>query len=460
MLNTTMGNETIENNLLSERLSAALDAGKIRYCHWKSNEHLKAGLLGKTDLDILVDRKDSVPFIAVITRLGYRKVISSPETTYDDVENWIGFCGRTGILIHLHVHFELVTGMEFVKEYAFPWSGHVLDTAVREPESGFLITSPDVEIILLLLRLGVKAKYRTLLASRLTGRSPYGEAMQRELDYLHERLTCDGLEDALDRMFAEDSALKGILGRLAFRRIPDAESLARVKREVDREFGRCRRYGRMETAWKSMRGNLRLKRNLVMERLGYDVIRRKRFEDGGIVIAVIGKDEKVRADLVRNTEKWLRWKMDVHSYPIPKGDMDRNIGKADSLRQKGSIVLLEGGPDRIADTAARASGMERFPSPLKAGYSLHVVPDERDREEELGRKIEAFTPDLVIRLDHAGTHSETSKRSSPPQEKGLHTVTGHRQDGKLEAAMVYEVDATRPMEAVILEVRRIIWNHL
>lgn len=455
MLNRNMEWEFKENILLSDRLAAALDAGQIRYCHWKSNEHLKAGLEGKTDLDLLVDRKDNIPFIKVLTDLGFRKVISSPETTYIAVENWIGFCDRTGILLHLHVHYELVTGMEYVKEYAFPWSAYVLDTAVRESESGILVTNPNVEIILLLLRLGVKAKHRTLLVSQLMKRTPYGEPMQKELDYLHERITCDGLEDALEKMFSRESPLKEILRRLVFKKQPDAAALTKVKREVDREFGRYRRYGRLETGLKSAMGEMKLKKDLIWEHLGRDVLRRKRFETGGIVIAIIGNDGKARGELVRNVEKWLRWKMDIHRCAITGRDSERNIERTRKLRLKGSIVLLEGGLPSPETTPKAVS------STKKSRYGLHVVPDTRAMEDALQKRLSAFSPDLVIRLSYAGDQLEPVRRIKPFQGKG--SYEGKRPDDSKTSRQEpgeYEVDGNRPLEEIILDTRRIIWNNV
>ncbi|HWL90278.1 MAG TPA: hypothetical protein VNP90_02835, partial [Actinomycetota bacterium] len=39
---------------LARLLDDLADHG-VRFCHWKSNEHLAAGLAGRTDLDLLVD---------------------------------------------------------------------------------------------------------------------------------------------------------------------------------------------------------------------------------------------------------------------------------------------------------------------------------------------------------------------------------------------------------------------
>ena len=60
------------------RLFAALDAAGVRHCHWKSNEHLLAGLAGDTDLDLLVDPERSADVDAVLLALGFRRFQSPP----------------------------------------------------------------------------------------------------------------------------------------------------------------------------------------------------------------------------------------------------------------------------------------------------------------------------------------------------------------------------------------------
>src|SRR5688500_6712020 len=51
---------------------------QIRYCHWKSNEHLAAGLAGLTDLDLLVDVGDAERLRAVLRGRGSRELTPPP----------------------------------------------------------------------------------------------------------------------------------------------------------------------------------------------------------------------------------------------------------------------------------------------------------------------------------------------------------------------------------------------
>src|SRR5690625_595400 len=109
------GTKEISLPKISRDLIKQLNEKNIRYCHWKSNEHLIPGLQGKTDLDILVHKKDYPLLIEVMAILKIKRV-QEAKTKIPDMEDWLGFCEETGVLIHLHVHYSLITGKKNVKE--------------------------------------------------------------------------------------------------------------------------------------------------------------------------------------------------------------------------------------------------------------------------------------------------------------------------------------------------------
>ena len=49
----------------------ALERDGVSYCHWKSNEHLLAGLAGATDLDVLIDRRQRHAVQDILSKVGY-----------------------------------------------------------------------------------------------------------------------------------------------------------------------------------------------------------------------------------------------------------------------------------------------------------------------------------------------------------------------------------------------------
>src|SRR5574341_378378 len=63
-------------------LFARLHDADIRYCHWKSNEHLDASLVGTTDVDVLVDRRAIVPFTRILGQSHFKRFVVKPGRGY------------------------------------------------------------------------------------------------------------------------------------------------------------------------------------------------------------------------------------------------------------------------------------------------------------------------------------------------------------------------------------------
>ena len=66
---TTYGPSTLA---LTYRLCQALEAERITYCHWKSNNALDRSASGDNDLDLLVSRADVPRFTGILYRLGFK----------------------------------------------------------------------------------------------------------------------------------------------------------------------------------------------------------------------------------------------------------------------------------------------------------------------------------------------------------------------------------------------------
>ncbi|MEO6578879.1 MAG: hypothetical protein ABIO99_08290, partial [Candidatus Limnocylindria bacterium] len=70
--------ETTRLHLITDLL-AELPRRGIRYCHWKSTAGLEQALAGRTDLDLLVDRRQTVEFDIAIRELGFKPFVSHPS---------------------------------------------------------------------------------------------------------------------------------------------------------------------------------------------------------------------------------------------------------------------------------------------------------------------------------------------------------------------------------------------
>ena len=86
------------------KLNHRLEQENIRYCHWKSNEHVDAAVEGKTDLDVLADRAKKVKLKQVLGEIGFKQFVSVPFLQYVEIEDYVAMDENTGILVHLHFY--------------------------------------------------------------------------------------------------------------------------------------------------------------------------------------------------------------------------------------------------------------------------------------------------------------------------------------------------------------------
>ena len=92
---------------LSLEFAARLEEAGIRYCHFKSNQHLEDALQGVTDMDVLVDRRAGPQLAQILAELGCKRFSAPPGGDYPAVEDHLGFDRSTGRLLHLHLHHRL-----------------------------------------------------------------------------------------------------------------------------------------------------------------------------------------------------------------------------------------------------------------------------------------------------------------------------------------------------------------
>jgi len=85
-------------------LFTTLNSAGIRYCVWKSTNHLDAGLRGETDIDLVVHKNDYTEFCIIACENGFKvaeKALDPPE-----IRHWYNAEGH-----HLHVYLKLLTGV-------------------------------------------------------------------------------------------------------------------------------------------------------------------------------------------------------------------------------------------------------------------------------------------------------------------------------------------------------------
>jgi len=176
--------------LVVHDLMDALDTAGVLYCHWKSNEHLQAGLEGETDIDTLVAAHDASLCRQILRKHGW---IFGAAPPFTEMEHWMGFDEVSGKLFHIHLHTAgLPVGPSKRKIFTLPLavSDWILESRIRQ--DGVWVAGPDAELYMLLLRITLKSTVRNLVGAHVRKRdvipSPH---LRRELLWLLER-TSDG----------------------------------------------------------------------------------------------------------------------------------------------------------------------------------------------------------------------------------------------------------------------------
>jgi thymidylate kinase len=482
------------------RLFDALDANAVRYCHFKSNANVAAGVSGRTDLDLLVDSRESTLAEELLAGHGFKRLPAHRSRRYPGVEDFFALDEDTGRLLHVHLHYRLIAGERFFKDYRLPWEQEFLNARVVDQPTGIYVAHPELEWLLLACRAALKIRWRDRL--RAGGPRRRGEAggMLSEHRWLAERADAAAVADHA----------RGLLGARAAELVEltlaDDLRLGRLT-ELRRELLRNPRILRGHRRISAL--GIRWSRELTWivgsvnrRYLHRPFAYRRSGSSGGIVIAVIGSDGAGKSSVTQALNSWLAPKVDVIQVYFGSGQ-----GRSSLLRLplKLGLQLMRrrsGGPSldpearRTRDVSpsralwavllarekrgklrmamrARERGFvvicDRYPQTDVGGVSdgpiLWRWQESQTRPKralarwergiyELGEDI---APDVVVRLLVSPDAAASRRPTDNPEELAFRTKLV--KDLHFERARhgVVDVDADDELESVILHVKRRLW---
>src|SRR3989442_14805746 len=88
-----------------------------------------------------VERPADPQFTAVLEELGFHRASPPVEARVAGMESCFGLDRVTGRLIHVHVHYQLLTGGFWTTIYRLPFERAVLDSTI--PRSVFRTPAPE-----------------------------------------------------------------------------------------------------------------------------------------------------------------------------------------------------------------------------------------------------------------------------------------------------------------------------
>jgi len=333
----------------------ALDAGLaffnslqkkgIDCCHWKSNQHLPEALCGKTDLDVLAAEESAKRCEEVLCGLGFKRMISDSSKDYPGIEDWLGLDECTGQLVHVHLHYVLILGNDRLKNYLLPVGPWLLKNC--RMQEGIPTPQYEKELIILILRIIMKADYKTLIRPLYKRHKlPFPKTIQAELDWLLERYDPTRLSKAL----VESGLSLNPETFIAFIRRYEKSCLTgfalwQIKISIRSNLKPYRRYSGWTFGYRQFLAHMKTSHLMRCFRKS----RRKTLACKSLYFALVGSDGSGKTRLAEDLKRWLSWKLEAqHLYfGIPKKSFrhklwSRPLSLSASLRKRSERLRLSG----------------------------------------------------------------------------------------------------------------------
>lgn len=491
------------------QLFRRFDYAGVRYCHFKSNATLLRGLAGETDLDILVDRRQAPAVELALLASDFRRFRPTFAAGYPAVEDYIGFDREKGRLIHVHLHYRLVLGETHLKNYQLDLADTVLTSRIADPATGVYKSDPHHELYLLLIRSALKIRWRDY-AMELCGKPFFRGHLHREFTWLLDRTEVSRVEAIARRELGpRGAALVADLLSAA----PSIWKLRALKSCALERLSWQRRLGPVAARITRLARELYGIAGVVNRRLVH-LPRpfRRTCCAGGFSVALLGTHGAGKSTITEEVRHWLGWKLDVYLVYFGSGAGPSSLLRWPmkallGLRRK-MLVARRPGQNRSASGSqslhaparldwarvlwalalalekrsklksclrARQRGMivicDRYPQVQTLGYNdaplLGAWLDSPSRLRRRLARIEyrvyeratQLAPDLVIRLD---VPPDVAARRRPTES--LQELCRRRQVVRVirygEPCRLLEIDASGPLNEVVLAVKGAIWEGL
>lgn len=370
-----------------------LDEAHIPYCHWKSNEHLRAGLNGDTDLDVIVDREHRQEVEQGLHSAGFKRFRTAPFHSHPATEDYLGFDEETGELVHIHLHYRLILGGE-LKQYHVPWADRILETRKRDEETGVYVCDPNVEMVLLLIRYALKLERRDYMREFVGGSYP-GRDIRREYDWLQERTDDQQVKRHATDLIGSESVefVEALLDGLTIWKFRALREVVIAEFQIYRSFSRT-------GSWVQRRRRRFLKKFRWYYRdFARPNLFRRTIPSGGLIVAFVGPDGSGKSTTSSAISDWLSWKLDVYQlymgsndiYSIPKRllNLGWNIytglfGDPAASNNASSEADSESG-DTSSENDTTESGSSILGRCWDAAYALVVSYEKRKKLKRVWR---------------------------------------------------------------------------
>lgn len=369
----------------------AFEENKIKYCHWKSNEHLEAALLGDTDLDMLFIPEQRSKLDQVLNACGLKRFRATPLMQYNAIEDYIGFDKKTAKIWHLHLHYRMTLGEKHLKGYTItPWGYQILENRIWN-EHGIYTSCFEDELILLLVRNSMKLRWRD--AGKKIGSDDI-----TELTWLLGRINKEKFREHAYQYLGDSSADE--ITRLISEKITQKAQMNCLYRILRKELKPFTGYSSKESWWIRSKREVYWLIGAVIRHAGLSTNKpnRRLSPSGGCAVAFLGCDGAGKSTTIDYVKKEFSKKLDVKTVYLGSGD-----GSSSLLRKPMKLV-------------ARKVGGKGVGHAVEKEYE-----DMRGTKKKVSMKARLYSIAKVIWASTLATE----------KKKKLHQVTKARNNGML-----------------------------
>ncbi len=473
------------------------DAG-ISYCHWKSNWALPRTLMGGTDLDLLVHRRDAHRFREILTNLGFEPSIDAGVHAIPSTEHHMALDDATATIVHVHAYYRVITGESLTKNYRLPVEEMLLSNTRREG----IINVPAMGAELIVFVLRMLLKHTTAIELSLLLRQ--SRNLRREVAWL---MTDEALEEAEKLLPVWLPNLDGRLFRDAFQALKRPAPTWRRMVVGYRVRGRLRSYKRRSVLRARAAGAARFA-GVVSHRLTGSA-KKLTPAGGGAVIAFVGSEATGKSTILKQAEDWLSENYTVrriHAGKPPATSLtfvphfllpafralfpDQRSTRVEARYEEAgrpadrpaqllfalrSVMLAyERRALLVRAFAHSADGTivlcDRYPS-IRSGAPDSPQLGHLYAPDQLRRRLGALearlyddipVPDLVIHLTaplEVTLARNAARRKTEPEDYVRYRHV-HSSDLEFDGVPVHRLSTDRPLEDVVREVKEAIWQAL
>lgn len=495
---------------LIDFLIESMNVQAIRYCHWKSNEHLAASMAGDTDLDILFDIDEKEKVCGILNFYNFKRFEPIRQRKYADIEDFLGMDTETGKIVHVHAHFRLTLGESYLKGYQLNLESEILESRVYDVDFGIFRSRPSFELILLFFRYAFKFRRRDQINLWWKKDVGYGDNIIREFNWLKQRCTDLEVKHVLSLVLNDYMPVYRIITSDF-----NMHNIAQLAGLIKKEFKEQRLYNPLVASivrwYRELFSKVSAK---LMKFSGLPVPRKRVHPDGGLVVALLGADGSGKSTLVSILLESFSKKIDVYKIYFGSGSsgasrsvqifrkfkrqlignniklsVKKDLSKTDNAPsvKPGKISFVSGlfkGVEALLIArdktrkirrmeAARKKGMlvicDRFPQNQVKGRNDGPLLNEfyssanilfrlmAKLESRLYKKTVKYQPDMAIKLIADARVLEARKPGQTALPVLEEKIEGIKNMQFSKNCKVISIDVSHSLEEVALSVKRNVW---